>query len=166
MKSGRAWTEDYYDALTHYAWAPDELDHLSNPRRADRGRSSPYETVERLRRLEVPFNHLLAFFFSLAPSRFVVELFELYCGIEASGDVAYLGRNFERQLQIDLITQLDFAFENERVFLTIETKIDFEIIDRTDAEIRVPSFTHTGAQTGASARTSVFDPLQYRIAVS
>ncbi len=122
MESGRAWTEDYYDAMTHYAWAPDELDHLSDPRRADKGRPSPYQTVKRLRRFSV--YHLLGFFFSLAPSRFVVELFELYGGVEASGSVAYLGRDFERRLQIDSITQPDFVFENERVFLTIETKIN------------------------------------------
>jgi hypothetical protein len=120
----RAWTEDYYDAVSHYAWAPDELDHLSDPNRASKGRSSPYDTVERLRRMEVPLNHILGFFFSLAPPFLVTELFKRHVGIEATGDVAYLGREFERREVVDSVTQPDFAFENDHAFLTIETKIN------------------------------------------
>lgn len=121
MGNEGSWTEDYYDAMTHYAWAPEDLDHLSN---SERKRKSPYQTVARLRKLEVPFNHILAIFFSLAPAEFVAELFQSHCDVDELTTVNHLGRDFEREEKIDLITQPDFVFENEHAFLTIETKLN------------------------------------------
>jgi hypothetical protein len=72
----------------------------------------------------VPLNHILAFFFSLAPPSLIVELFKRHATIEPIGDVAYLGRVFERQEAFDSITQPDFAFDNDHTFLTIETKLN------------------------------------------
>lgn len=100
------------------------MDHLSDPGRASKGRPSPYDTVERLRRIEVPLNHILAFFFSMAPASLIGELVKRHVGIEPMGDVAYLGREFERQEVFDSITQPDFAFDNDHTFLTIEAKLN------------------------------------------
>jgi hypothetical protein len=124
MSAARSWAEDYYDAMTHYAWAPDELDHHSDRDRHKGKRPSPYDTVTRLRRLEVAFNHILAIFFCLAPSRFVAELFEAHCGVQDFAPLTHLGRDFERKAEIDSITQPDFVFENDQVFLTVEVNLD------------------------------------------
>jgi hypothetical protein len=118
VENERYWIEDYYDAMLHYAWAPEDLDHLSNPDRRKRGRESPYQTVERLRKLEVAFNHILAFFFSLAPSSIVVELFKRHVGIQNCGDVTFRGR----QIENETVTQPDLVFDGEHAFLTIEVK--------------------------------------------
>jgi hypothetical protein len=118
METQRPWTEHYYDAMTHYAWAPEDLDHLSNPNRELRGRKSPYQTVERLRKLEVAFNHILAFFFSLAPASIVAELFGRYLGIQDCGEVIFRGR----QIENEIVTQPDLVFDGEQAFLTIEVK--------------------------------------------
>jgi hypothetical protein len=74
--------------------------------------------------MEVPLNHILAFFFSLVPSRLVMELFKHHLGIEATGDVAYLGREFERQEAFDSVTQPDFTSDNNHALLTVENKIN------------------------------------------
>ncbi len=109
--------------MTHYAWAPEDLDHLSNPEReTQRKRKSPSQTVERLRKLEVPLNHILAFFFSLAPSSVVIELFTKYASVEDYGEVRLLGRqDVERDLCAD-VTQPDLVFDGEGAFLTMEVK--------------------------------------------
>jgi hypothetical protein len=142
VETERSWTEDY--ALLHYAWAPEDLDHLSNPKReTDRKRKSPTQTVAALRRLEVPFNHILAFFFSLAPSLFVAQLFEVHTGVEPSGDLKFRGREFERRFRIDTITQPDFVFEGDRAFLTIETKIDSK---SSIEQLQKYAFLHSAVQ--------------------
>lgn len=64
----RPWTEEYYDIVDHYFWAPDRLGHLSDP---SRSLKKPAEVLERLRRIEEPLNQILGIFFSLAPSRFI-----------------------------------------------------------------------------------------------
>ena len=93
-------------------------DHLSNPDRALRGRKSPYQTVQRLCTLEVAFNHILAFFFSLAPSSLVAELFERHVGIQNYGAVTFRGR----QIENETVTQPDLVFDGDHAFLTIEVK--------------------------------------------
>jgi hypothetical protein len=104
--------------MTHYAWAPEDLEHLSNPKR----KRSPNQTVARLRKVEVPFNHILALFFSLAPSSVMIELFRKYASVEDCGDVRLLGRHeVERDLCAD-VTQPDLVFDGELAFLTIEVK--------------------------------------------
>ena len=125
MDTERSWTEDYYDAMMHYAWAPEDLDHRSIRRRKDEvTRTSPYQTVERLRHIEIPFNHILAFFFTLAPSRVVTDLFNHHVfndhvGVCGCGEVELLGR----QIEYESVTQPDFVFKGDHAFLTIETKI-------------------------------------------
>jgi hypothetical protein len=119
METERSWTEDYYDAMTHYAWAPEDLDHRSiRDRKKVAKRESPYQTVARLRKLEVPFNHILAFFFSLAPSSIVAEVFKRNLGIQDYGEVSFRGR----QIESGTVTQPDLVFDGERAFLTIEVK--------------------------------------------
>lgn len=147
---GRDWTDDYYDALWHYAWAPDDLDHLSDPQRARKGRPSPNDTIKRLRRLEVPFNHLLGFFFSLAPTPFVVDLFQPLVVAEACGDLVFLGRDFERRLRIDGITQPDFVFTSDRAFLTIELKIESK---SSIEQLQKYAFLHSFVEQSNPGRT-------------
>jgi hypothetical protein len=118
VEDERHWIEDYYDAMLHYAWAPGDLDHLSNPERERRGRKSPHQTVKRLRKLEVAFNHILAFFFSSAPTSIVVELFKRHVDVVNCGEVTFRSR----QIENELVTQPDLVFDGEDAFLTIEGK--------------------------------------------
>ena len=124
MSAARTWIADYYDAMEHYAWAPDELDHRSIRNGAETvKRKSPYDTVKRLQTLEVPFNHLLSFVFSLAPPRLAGELFKEKVGVQFDGEVNFLGRAIDKDPDVGSVTQPDFAFDGDHAFLTIETKI-------------------------------------------
>jgi hypothetical protein len=147
VETERSWTEDYYDAMTHYAWAPEDLDHLSNSERErDRKRKSPYQTIARLRKLEVPFNHILAFFFSLAPSSIVAELFKRNLGIQDCGEVSFRGR----QIENETVTQPDLVFDGEQAFLTIEVKTSSK--SRIE-QLQKYAYLHAVAEKSRGGRT-------------
>jgi hypothetical protein len=116
----RPWTEEYYDILEDYAWAPDRLGHKSDP---GHKLKNPTNVVNRLRRLEEPMNHILGIFFALAPSDIVHELFRRHAGMASEGPLKLLGHTVAAELQIGDFTQPDFAFDGANSFLTIEAKV-------------------------------------------
>jgi hypothetical protein len=116
----RPWTEEYYDILEDYAWAPDRLGHKSDP---DHKLENPTNVVNRLRRLEEPMNHILGIFFALAPSDIVHEVFRRHAGLASEGSLKLLGHTVAAKLQIGDLTQPDFAFDGTNSFLTIEAKV-------------------------------------------
>lgn len=117
------WAENYYDALVHYAWSPERLDHLSDTERHKKIRKSPRDTLERLRFLEEPLNHIFAFFFALAPNRFVYDLFDAASLPHDNGSLEQIGRNLDQRFSVKNVTQPDFAFLGTEFFLTIECKV-------------------------------------------
>lgn len=118
----RPWPREYYDAMHHYFYAPDRLEHLSGPKENAKGR---YERVmERLMRIEEPLNHIMGLFFAIAPSNFVHGLFADYCGLASSGQLRLLGRSTDKEFDLKNFSQPDFAFDGPDSFLTIEAKID------------------------------------------
>lgn len=116
----RPWTEEYYDIVDHYFWAPDRLGHLSNPLRKLK---KPADVMARLRRIEEPLNHILGIFFALAPSRFIQELYRECAGVEIDAPLRLLGRSVHSAYGIKDATQPDFAFEGPTSFVTLEAKV-------------------------------------------
>jgi hypothetical protein len=116
----RSWTEEYYDIVDHYFWAPDRLGHLSNPLRALK---SPAEIMARLRRIEEPLNHILGIFFSLAPSGFIQEVYRVGVGVEIDAPLQVLGRSIHSAYGINDATQPDIAFQGPTSFATLEAKV-------------------------------------------
>ena len=118
----RPWPLEYYDAVHHYFYAPERLEHFSGPKENAKGR---YERVmERLMCIEEPLNHIIGLFFDLAPSNFVRKLFADYCDLASNGQFRLLGRSIEKEFHLGNFSQPDFAFDGHDSFLTIEAKID------------------------------------------
>jgi hypothetical protein len=116
----RSWTEEYYDIVDHYFWAPDRLGHRSDKERRLKKSS---EVLGVLRRIEEPLNHILGIFFALAPSRFVHELFARHAGVTITDELVLLGRGIQKGYGIADVTQPDFAFDGPSTFVTIEAKV-------------------------------------------
>lgn len=110
----RPWTEAYYDAMEHYAWAPDRLGHRSDPQHVN---GTPSEVLARLRRIEEPLNHIVGVFFSLAPPSLLQDLFVKFVGLPTSDDLSLMGRSVEQELNVCSLTQPDFAFSSPTAFL-------------------------------------------------
>lgn len=115
------WADTYYDAIDHYAWSPDRLNHLSNPKRP---LGTPKDVLARLQRLEEPLNHILGIFFDLAPSNLVHRIFQEFAGVSSQGSLDLLRRGAGERMNLGNLTQPDFAFDGPEAFLTIECKID------------------------------------------
>lgn len=117
----RSWTEEYYDLVEHYFWAPDQIGHRSDK---DRKLKKPAEVMARLRRNEEPLNHILGLFFALAPISLVHDIFRGHCNVEADAHLLTLmGRSSYSANGIGEATQPDFAFDGDGAFLTVEAKI-------------------------------------------
>lgn len=116
----RPWTEEYYDAVDHYFWAPDRLGHLSNPFRSLK---KPADIMARLRRIEEPLNHILGIFFSLAPSGFIQEVYRVGAGVEIDAPLCVLGRDIHSAYGINDATQPDIAFQGPTSVVTLEAKV-------------------------------------------
>lgn len=64
------WNRCYYNAVEHFLWTPQALSHQKHPKNPRTVRL----TMERVRGLENPLNHIFEIFFALAPARFISKI--------------------------------------------------------------------------------------------
>lgn len=112
------WTQTYYEAIQDYFWEPALFGRKPN------GDPKPWSHwEERLRRLEVPLNHILSQFFALAPedttdavlSGLVEAPMKGFRLVSEPSLGSELGNSF---------TQPDFVFANDSELVFLEMKID------------------------------------------
>lgn len=156
------WAEMYYDAIDHYAWSPERLNHLSNPTHP---LGTPRDVLVRLQRLEEPLNHILAIFFDLAPASLVHRIFREFVGASSTGPLELLRRGVSERMGLGNLTQPDLAFDGPESFLTIECKIGSQSsLDQllkygalhARAETHVPGRKHALLYVSPRGRKTVF----------
>ena len=112
------WTQTYYEAIQDYFWEPALFGRKPN------GDPKPWSHwEERLRRLEVPLNHILSQFFALAPQDTVDAVLSGLArsplkGFRLASEPSLgseLGKSF---------TQPDFVFAGDSELVFLEMKID------------------------------------------
>lgn len=118
---GIHWNNRYYDAVQEIFWDPQLIGRRPmEPRKY----ANDWDMLAGLRRLEVPLNHILGIFFSLAPQDFLEKLeAEVFGG--GHSDVYRSVGIFElRQAHPHDPTQPDVFMVSSSTCLSIEVKID------------------------------------------
>lgn len=113
------WTAEYDNIVEFYFWEPQ---HLNRGKPPGAKSASSHEVLSALARREVPLNHVLSIFFSLAPQG-LIERWFLRCGLDAQGP-RLLGNHSIRQRPAFGVCQPDLAFLDESGELFCELKID------------------------------------------
>lgn len=121
-----SWVDLYYDALEFYYWEPQ---HLGRKKPANPAFKDSKEVMDHLHRVEVPLNHLIKQFFSLAPISlrnrlFVLASFEPALTPSLSGEFAMAGRLIKGEYVSKFDAQPDFFFRADGKTVAIEMKIN------------------------------------------
>jgi hypothetical protein len=111
------WNADYYDVVEHYFWAPGTLG------RRPMEDVRPLEIFRRLRRNEEPLNHVLLFFFRLAPRDVTQRIFQTWFGEERSAEFEIQNSYQVNRTLSAGFTQPDLFFSHPDVSFMIEMKI-------------------------------------------
>jgi hypothetical protein len=114
------WVEGYYQALDFYLGEPQ---HLARTRGLKSPRRSRQEVIRGLRQLEVPLNHIMHQFFSLAPNSFRNELFAKILDREIPGKFVIVRRDVDVKYDLKNAMQPDFSFIADDTTVSIEMKI-------------------------------------------
>lgn len=114
------WHNHYYDLLEFYYTEPRNLNPLKFG--AEKGFKFP-KAKKRLQGLEVPLNHIITYFFLLAPNALCKALFGELFGGPFSADLVLQGRNVDTQFRLDNSMQPDFVFLSETDVVSIEMKL-------------------------------------------
>jgi hypothetical protein len=75
LTSKLPWPREYYGLLEHYHWEPQWLNRHAKAKSTDRPINQIFDS---LNRAEVPLNHILNLFFSIAPDSLVSRFFTGY----------------------------------------------------------------------------------------
>lgn len=117
------WTAEYDNIVEFYFWEPQHLNRGKLPG----AKSAPsHEVLSALARREVPLNHVLSIFFSLAPQG-LIERWFLRCGLDAQSP-RLLGNPSIRQRPAFGVCQPDLAFLDKSGELFCELKIDARLM--------------------------------------
>jgi hypothetical protein len=119
------WTEPYYQSVQDYFWdsaliGRKPIDDPSPPSGKEKDLKGWNRWEQRLRRLELPLNHILTHFFALAPQQTVDDVLTALVGAPTQG--------FRLVSEVEhpegTYTQPDFVFANDSELLFLEMKID------------------------------------------
>lgn len=122
-----AWNKNYYDSVEFYLNEPQHIVQRSESEK----RRSVRDAIKRIRRIEVSFNHVLSFFFRLAPAEFACKLLATaFPGAAPPRDLELIGREIEARFDLRNFTQPDILFVGDDALICIEMKVDA----KTDVE--------------------------------
>lgn len=148
MSGASPWPQEYYNALRFYYWEPQWLNRHANASRKDR---TCAEVMGNLGRSEVSLNHLLRFFFSLAPAALVARLFAAQVpGWTPERLESQVGPTLDVAKSID-ICQPDFIFTGLDSIVALEMKVGHKA--SVEQAIKYALFLHHfGATAGSPLR--------------
>ena len=118
---GDSWAEVYYEALQFYYYEPM---HLGQQKKPGAKYDSAGKVDEGLRRKEVPLNHLIKLFLSLAPVALRNRLFSSALGSPRLGEFQMAGRSVDADYVLQNAVQPDFLFKSGNETISIEMKVD------------------------------------------
>ena len=120
MSSRSAWPDEYYEALRFYYWEPQWLNRHA---RAASGENRVEQVLKSLRAAEVSLNHILKFFFNLAPSALTARfLTASLAGWTPEHVETHISPKQDVAPGIDLC-QTDILFEGTASRVALELKI-------------------------------------------
>ena len=110
------WTDIYYEIIEEYFWSPQWIGRISNPKRSPH----PWSFWEkRLRRREVPLNHILNIALYLVPQELVDAALSVMVGKKVTG------MQLVKLPELDAnLVQPDMVFVSGKSLCFIEMKVD------------------------------------------
>lgn len=115
------WTSEYYDIVSFYYWEPQ----LLNRQNKRDPKKSHTDVIARIKRLEVPLNHILNIFFALTPNSLQQRFFGTLVDTNLIRDVFEIAGRVKRETQpASSICQPDFIFESDNSLVGIEIKVN------------------------------------------
>jgi hypothetical protein len=94
-EENRSWTSEYYDIVGFYYWEPQILNRQS---KRDEKKSFD-DVIARIKRLEVPLNHILNIFFVLAPNSLLQKFFGNLFDENLKNDVFDIAGRVQKETQ-------------------------------------------------------------------
>lgn len=146
---GTHWNNRYYDAVQEIFWDPQLIGRRPmDPRKY----ANDWDMLAGLRRLEVPLNHILGIFFSLAPQDFLEKLEATVFGDGHSDPYRSVGIFELRQVHPHDPTQPDVFLVSTSTCLSIEVKIASK---SDEAQVAKYAMLHACQMSGRTNRTAV-----------
>jgi len=114
------WTDEYESIVEFYFWEPQHLN-----RRAPPGRNPGIdEVLQRLRRKEVPLNHLLGILFRLIPASLSARLLSSIAGVPIGSTARFVNNADLRRSSAYGACQPDFVFQIRDGLAFVEVKVE------------------------------------------
>jgi hypothetical protein len=120
-RMAESWVDRYYESLEFFYWEPQ---HLGRSKSSNSNKTSLKERLKHWEEMEVTLNHILKFFFALAPASVPSRIIELAFGHKDASGLHLYSYSQERELPKWTSCQPDFVFIGSGSTLSLEMKLD------------------------------------------